>query len=109
MRTNPSPTETWCRRNADTLILEIRIQPRSNHERVVGVVAGRLKVCVTTAPIDGAANQRLLGLLAREFKVPKSRIRLLSGTRSRDKRIAIESPRRYPNWLEAQSDQKATS
>jgi len=41
----------------------------------------------------------MIALLAKEFGVAKSRVRLLAGARKRDKRVAIEGPRRLPGWL----------
>ncbi len=86
-------------RDGDTLVLEIRLQPRASDDSLVGVSNGRLRIRVTAAPVDNAANQRMIAMLAKEFGVAKSRVRLLAGSRKRDKRVAIEDPRRRPAWL----------
>ncbi len=39
--------------------------------------------------VDGGANKRLLEILAEHFKVPKSRITTLKGTKTRNKTIQI--------------------
>ncbi len=83
----------------ETLVLEIRLQPRASGNSLVGVSDGRLRIRVSAAPVDNAANQRMVAILAKEFGVAKSRVRLLAGARKRDKRVAIESPRRRPAWL----------
>lgn len=88
------------RHHGDTLILEVRLQPRASEDAVVGFEGGRLRIRVTAAPVEDAANRRMLAMLAKEFGVAKSRVRLLSGSRGREKRIAIEGPRRRPGWLE---------
>lgn len=44
---------------------------------------------MTAAPVDGKANAALIRLLAREFRVPKSKIRILHGETSRDKLIEL--------------------
>jgi uncharacterized protein YggU (UPF0235/DUF167 family) len=41
----------------------------------------------------------MIALLAKEFRVAKSRVRLLAGARKRDKRVVIDAPRRLPGWL----------
>ena len=80
-------------------MLEVRLQPRAGENSVAGSVDGRLRIRVTAAPVNNAANQRMIALLAKEFGVAKSRVRLLAGARKRDKRVVIEGPRRLPGWL----------
>ena len=79
--------------------MEVRLLPRAGDNSVADCVNGRLRIRVTTAPVDNAANQRMIALLAKEFGVAKSRVRLLAGARNRDKRVAIEGPRRLPGWV----------
>jgi len=89
--------ETDCFRwDGQTLVLEIRLQTRASENALMGISNARVRVRVTAAPVDGAANQRLIAVLAKAFGVAKSRVRLLSGVRERDKRVAIEDPRRMP-------------
>lgn len=85
--------------DGDTLILEIRLQPRASRDAVVGCVDGRVRIKVTAAPVDDAANERLVKLLAGEFGVAKSRIHLVAGAKSRNKRVAVSAPERQPDWL----------
>lgn len=91
----------WYEWRDDTLVLRVRIQPRSSRDEVAGVHDQRLKIRITAPPVDGAANQHLVGLLAREFRVPKTAVELLSGETGREKRLAVHSPRRRPAWFEA--------
>jgi uncharacterized protein (TIGR00251 family) len=85
--------------DGDTLILEVRLQPRASGDGIVGCVDGRVRIKVTAAPVDDAANERLVKLLSKEFGVAKSRIRLVSGAKSRNKRVAVSAPTRQPDWL----------
>lgn len=79
-----------------TLILEIRLQPRASENALLGISNARVRVRVSAAPVDNAANRRMVAVLAKAFGVAKSRVRLLSGARDRDKRVAIDDPRRVP-------------
>jgi hypothetical protein len=79
-----------------TLVLQIRLTPRASANSIAGISNGRLRVRVTAPPVDNAANQRMIELLAKEFGVAKSSVRVLAGAGKRDKRIAIENPRRAP-------------
>lgn len=82
------------------LVLEIRLQPRAGANELVGISDGRLRIRVSAAPVENAANRKMIAMLAKEFGVAKSRVRVLAGATSRDKRVAIEGPRRRPAWLE---------
>jgi hypothetical protein len=59
------------------------------------------KLClrIKAPPVEGKANQYLLGLIAKEFKVSKSRTEIVAGTQSRNKCVAIHSPARLPDWF----------
>ncbi len=89
----------WFRWRGKELTLSVRLQPRAARDEVMGVQGDRLKVRVSAPPVEGAANEQLMRLLAREFGVPRSRVSLLAGARSRDKRVAVEGPVRHPAWL----------
>jgi uncharacterized protein YggU (UPF0235/DUF167 family) len=53
------------------------------------VTDGELRVRVAAPPVDGAANQALLRLLADELGVPRRATTLLAGETSRRKRITV--------------------
>lgn len=78
----------------DGLRLAIRLTPRAAAERISGVVEdGRggwaLKVGVTAVPADGKANAALLKLLARQLKLARRDLTVVSGASDRSKLIAI--------------------
>ncbi len=87
----------------ETLVVEIRLQPRASDNALVGISNGRLRIRVTAPPVDNAANQRMIALLAKAFGVAKSRVRLLAGAGKRDKRVAIERPGKLPEGIQALS------
>ena len=64
--------------DGDSLVVDVRVQPRAGRDGIDGVREARLRVRVTVPPVDDAANRRLLELLADAFGVPKSRVRLAS-------------------------------
>lgn len=74
------------------LILDVHIQPRAARDEIVGFHGGRLKIRITAPPVDGKANQHLIGLLADAFQVPKRDVVLLSGASGRLKRFKIVGP-----------------
>ena len=49
-----------------------------------------LKVRLAAPPVEGAANETLVALLAEELKVPRRAIRIVSGASSRNKIIEVD-------------------
>jgi len=72
-------------------VIAVRVTPRSSRDAIEGVDdAGELRVRVTAAPADGAANTAVARLLAKELRVPKGALSVASGATSRHKRLCIE-------------------
>ncbi|MEK6683132.1 MAG: DUF167 domain-containing protein [Nitrospirota bacterium] len=80
--------------DASGVVLKVSVQPRSSREEPAGFYNGALKLKLTAPPSEGAANEACLALLARLFRIPKSRLRILRGHRSRQKWVRIEGLRR---------------
>ena len=70
--------------------LEIRVIPRAGRSGFAGLREGALLVRLAAAPVDGAANAELIALLAKTLKIPKRDITIVSGERSRSKRVRID-------------------
>lgn len=75
--------------------LAVRVTPKGGRDAVDGWgvdEAGRpvLKVRVSAAASDGAANAAVTVLIAKALKVPKSAVRIASGETSRMKRLEID-------------------
>ena len=73
----------------------LRVTPRGGRDDIDGVEMlsdGRsvLKVRVRAIADGGEANRAVTELLAKSLRVPKARVRLLSGATSRLKQIAID-------------------
>jgi uncharacterized protein YggU (UPF0235/DUF167 family) len=54
------------------------------------VVEGALKVRVAAPPIQGAANQALLRVIADELGVARRSVRLVAGAAGRQKLVVVE-------------------
>ena len=50
---------------------------------------GAVVIRLAAAPVDGAANAALIDVLARALRVPKRDVTIVSGERSRNKRVRI--------------------
>jgi uncharacterized protein (TIGR00251 family) len=69
--------------------LTVRVQPRASKDEIAGVMDGALKVRLQAPALEDRANMALCEYLARLLKTPKSAVRILSGERSRTKRLEI--------------------
>ena len=63
--------------------------PRSSRNGIDGKRDGRLLVRVTAPPVDDAANEAVVALLAQTFAVPRAAIRIVSGATSRNKTVEV--------------------
>jgi len=68
----------------------VHLTPRGGRDRVEGVNDGLLAVRVAAAPVDGAANQSLLRMLADELGLPRRSIRLVAGETARRKVVEVD-------------------
>lgn len=69
--------------------LNVRVQPKASRDQIRVEPDGRLKVHLTSPPVDGAANSALCALLSDFFSVSKSSVQVVRGERGRDKQVAI--------------------
>jgi hypothetical protein len=82
------------------LVLRLRVRPRSSPEGFGNVRDGRLLVRVAAAPVDGAANERLMRVLSRELAAPLTTLILTRGVSSRDKDVIVRAAAaRHPELL----------
>lgn len=72
------------------MFITVRVVPRSSKNEIVPPLRdGTLKVRLTAPPVDGKANEALVALLSEEYGVPKSRIRIVNGEKSKNKVVEI--------------------
>jgi uncharacterized protein (TIGR00251 family) len=78
----------------DGLRVAIRLLPRARSDRLLGIAAtaegGRVVKASVTAPAeDGRANEALLQLLARAWRLPRSDLSIVAGITSRNKTVRV--------------------
>jgi uncharacterized protein (TIGR00251 family) len=76
-------------RSVDHTSLIVHVQPRAKHTEVAGWHGDAVKIRLAAPPVDGAANEALLAFIARQARVPKRAVTLVSGATSRRKHIRI--------------------
>ena len=68
--------------------MRVRVIPRSS-KNAVQWEQGTLKVRLTAPPVDGAANEALIALLAERLGLPKRNVSIVGGATSRQKTVEI--------------------
>jgi len=68
--------------------ITVQVVPRSSKNSLAWE-QGVLKARLTAPPVDGAANEALIELLAERLSLPKRDIRIVHGTTSRRKLVEI--------------------
>lgn len=72
------------------MIVKVKITPNAGSNSIEGMEGDLLRVRIAAPPDKGKANDALIAFLAKEWKISKSRIRILSGHASRIKRLEVD-------------------
>ena len=73
----------------DGVLIDVRVIPRAAKSHIAGTRDNALLVRLNAPPVDGAANEELVGLLAAALGVPRRNIEIVAGHRTRAKRVRI--------------------
>jgi uncharacterized protein (TIGR00251 family) len=76
------------------VVFGIRVIPRSSKSEIAGIQDDALKLKITSPPVEGKANEACIRVLSDLLGVRKSRITIVSGHKSRNKRIAVSGIRK---------------
>jgi uncharacterized protein (TIGR00251 family) len=69
--------------------IAIKVQPRASKNEIGPTFGDELKIKVTAPPVDAAANQALLELIAETLDCAKSKVQLAKGQTSRHKVVFV--------------------
>jgi uncharacterized protein len=72
-----------------SVTFDVRVIPRASKTEIAGEHDGALKIKLTSPPVEGAANDELIRILAKGFGVSKSQVEIISGSSSRSKRVRV--------------------
>ena len=79
----------FIRVQSDGVLLSVKLQPRASRNEIVGPMGGELRIKVTAPPVDAAANEALVRLLAEHLGCPRHQVALVRGHTSRHKALKI--------------------
>ena len=71
------------------MLIRVYVTPNAREGRVVRVSEDYFEARIDARAAGGRANKRLLEILAGHFKVQRSRISILKGTKTRDKLVQV--------------------
>ena len=69
--------------------IDIFVQPRASRAKFGPLHGDRIKVFVTSPPVDGAANQAVIELLSKTFGIAKRDVEVTRGLTSRRKTVRL--------------------
>ena len=71
------------------VVISVRVIPRAGRSGIAGTRDGALLVRLNAPPVEGAANDELVEVIAEALDVPTRSVTIISGARSRNKRVQV--------------------
>ena len=92
----------------DGIVFKVQVVPRASRSEIVGEHNGALRVRIAAPPVDGAANEELVRLLARALRLPRSAVEITAGHSAKLKtvRVAGLEPSALTNLCVAQGPKR---
>ena len=84
------PLPAYIEPTSSGAVLRVFVAPRSATTKVLGLHDGMVKVALTAAPVEGAANKALVAFLAKMLGASKSSVTIIAGETSRKKIVSVE-------------------
>jgi len=70
-------------------VIAVKVSAGASRDRVLGEHDGAVKLSVSAAPERGKANRAVCALVAGTLGVAKSRVSIVAGETSRDKKVLV--------------------
>jgi len=74
----------------EKVVLQIKVKPRSRASQLNQAADGTWVASLKSPPVDGKANEELIGLVAEQFQVRKAAVSIKSGASGRMKLVQWE-------------------
>jgi hypothetical protein len=78
------------REKQNGLEVPLHVQVRARRNEIAGLHDGALKLRISAPRVDDAANRAIIAFFASLLGIPKSKLQIVSGQKSRDKVLRIE-------------------
>jgi len=70
-------------------IIKVKVVPNSKLNKIVEQKEDFYKIKLTAQAHEGKANKALIAFLSQTFKIPKNKIQIISGEKTREKKILL--------------------
>ena len=80
---------TFLRETPGGTLLSVKLQPRASKNEIGAPLGDELRIKVTAPPVDAAANEALVKLLAGQLDCARNRVELIRGHKSRHKVVKL--------------------
>ncbi|MDY7020474.1 MAG: DUF167 domain-containing protein [Cyanobacteriota bacterium] len=70
-------------------IIQVKVKPNSKQQSIQKVADGHWMIHLKSPPVEGKANQELIKILAKQFNISKSEVKIKSGLSSKHKLIEL--------------------
>lgn len=84
--------------NDGHVAFRVQVVPRASRSEIVGEHNGAVRIRVAAPPVEGAANEELVRIIAKVLKVSRRSVQITSGHSSRIKQLVVANP--PENFLE---------
>jgi len=76
------------------ITFDVQVVPRASRDRLGPVHGDRIKVQLTAPPVEGAANEALVALIARALGRSRSDVHIVRGATGRKKTVRVDGATR---------------
>lgn len=83
------PLPGFLRAQPEGTLLSVKLQPRASINEIGEPLGAELRIRVTAPPVDAAANEALVQLLADRLDCARGRVELVRGCKSRHKVVKL--------------------
>jgi hypothetical protein len=80
---------TFLRETPGGALLFVKLQPRASKNEIGAPLGDELRIKVTAPPVDAAANEALVKLLAGQLDCARGRVEIIRGRQSRHKAVKL--------------------
>lgn len=72
------------------LTVRLHVLPRAKHSEITGLHNGAIKIKIAAPPVDDAANRSIIEFFSRLLNIPRSNLKILAGSKSREKVLQVK-------------------
>jgi hypothetical protein len=83
----------FLKQTEEGVLLDVYVQPKASKNEPAGIHEDALKVRLTAPPVEGKANKECVRFVAKILGLPKSRVSIVQGEKSRRKTLLLQGSR----------------